>query len=1195
MDGVTVWEQMLYEFCQAWFEERDAQAALSFFTDDVAFIGTGEQEFVRGKEKMADYLREDILEIPEPFSFELKTIHHQQMAPDISSLAAELTLKNSAYVWRLRGFFTMVERDGKLLFDSLYFAEPGGSQRESEHYPHTLVMENAIRQRQELLNDSIAGGMLGGYLEPGFPFYFINRRMLDYLGYENEEEFVHDIGGLISNCIHPGDRELVDGAVVAQLEEKGEYVVEYRMKKRDGSYIWVHDIGRRVTAEDGRFAIASVCIDITERRQAQEEVMHLYNNIPGAVFRCRFDRDFSVIEANDGLFDFLGYTREEFAALGNRMSAVIHHEDLAIMADRLREQLKFGNTIRNENRLICRDGSVKWISIKAQLIREEDEQQHFYCVFVDITEEKRMQERIRDLYEKELAYFAELASSGGSIQGRLNATQNRMENYLTTSDVAIAQVGDTYDGTIANLSASAVDESYADTIRSALSREQVLADYSAGRVDYHFTFLRRRNDGSAFWSSTYFRSYRNPESGDIIVFFYTFDITEQKLQEQLLDQITQLDYDVITEVDMQSDTHRIISFNDRHESMVPRPGNFQREIRNIADQFMDEQSRREYLEKLGYRYMKDQLSRQDFYTFLVEMRNPQGELRIMRHRVFYISRELARVCIMRMDVTDIVRQEQRQKDDLAAALSAAEQANAAKSDFLSRMSHEIRTPMNAIIGMSTIAAQSLGDREQVADCLAKIGISSRFLLSLINDILDMSRIESGKMLLKNEKIPTEEFLNGINAICFNQAAAKGVEYECIADPVLDDCYIGDAMKLQQVLINILSNAIKFTNEGGRVTFSAEQRRRFKNTAVLRFVINDTGVGMSEEFIPHIFEPFSQESTGTTALYGGTGLGLAISKNIVDMMDGQITVRSIKGIGTEFTVEVKLGICEQERRCRHTQVQEYQFAHLKTLVVDDDVAVCESAIVTLREMGVKAEWVDSGRKAIERVSGLWADGKYYDMILIDWKMPEMDGIETARRIRGIVGPEVTIIIMTAYDWIAIEHEAKLAGVNLLMSKPMFKSSLISAFSKVMGEREEQASSERTVEYDFTGKRVLLAEDNQINTEVAKLLLESKGIVVDAVENGLQALERFSKSERGYYDAILMDIRMPLMDGLAATTNIRHLSNADARTIPIIAMTANAFDDDIEISRAAGMNAHLAKPIEPNRLYQTLYDFIFGKRG
>ena len=335
----------------------------------------------------------------------------------------------------------------------------------------------------------------------------------------------------------------------------------------------------------------------------------------------------------------------------------------------------------------------------------------------------------------------------------------------------------------------------------------------------------------------------------------------------------------MTEIDIQEDTHRPVSIHCGQKELVPGPSRFQDAIRKIADQCMEQEDREEYLQKLDYQYIKEHLEQKDSYSFIVEMRDRTGVMRVKRFQVFYINKALGRVGMSRTDVTDVARKEQRQKEDLAAALVAAEQANAAKSDFLSRMSHEIRTPMNAIIGMSTIAAQSIGDDEQVEDCISKIGISSRFLLSLINDILDMSRIESGKMLLKNEKIPTEDFLNGINSICYAQAAARGVDYECIVDPVLDDYYMGDAMKLQQVLINILSNAIKFTKEGGKVTLSAALRRKTKNDAVLRFIVNDTGIGISEEFIPHIFEPFSQESTGTTAPYGGSGLGLAISKNL----------------------------------------------------------------------------------------------------------------------------------------------------------------------------------------------------------------------------------------------------------------------------------------------------------------------------
>ena len=1059
--------EVIQAFLGAWFQRRDADGAAALLTEDVGFVGTGERESAQGRDEMAAYIRQDIREIPEPFQMELLPLQAQRLGERMCNYTVELKLKNSYYTWRLRGFFILEETGGDWRIKSLHVAEPSQNQKGGEHYPQALVLEHIAQTRQELLNDSLAGGMMGGYLEEGFPYYFVNRRMLDYLGYRDEADFVSDIGGLITNCMHPDDRAQVDTAVDEQLSQRNEYVVEYRMKKKDGSYIWVHDTGRTVTAEDGRKAILSVCIDITDVKQ--------------------------------------------------------------------------------------------------------------------------LQERVKERYEQELTYFAELSTTEGSIQGAINVTKDRMESYLSTSDVAIAEVGDTYTDTIEWLAASAIDPAYGETIRGTLDRAKVLRDYAAGKTDYHFEFLRRRNGGGSFWSRTSFRTCLNPEADDIIAFFYTEDVTEQKLQEFLLKRIARLDYDVIAEIDLVQGDYHTVARDQAQEGTIPPRGDFQTEIRNVAARVMNERDQDTFLHYLDFSYMKDRLARQDSYNFILEMRQA-GELRVKRFQVFYIDKEMGRACMTRTDVTDVVRQEQKQKAELASALAAAEQASAAKSDFLSRMSHEIRTPMNAIIGMSTIAAQSIGDDDQVADCLSKIGISSRFLLSLINDILDMSRIESGKMLLKNERIPTEEFLTGLNSICYAQAVAKDVEYECIVDPVLDDYYIGDAMKLQQVLLNILSNAIKFTPEGGKVTFSAAQHKRGKDSTTLRFIVNDTGVGMSEEFLPHIFEPFSQESTGTTALFGGTGLGLAISKNIVDMMGGKITVRSIRGLGTEFTVDVKLGISEEEKQRRHPKKHDYNFSHLKTLVVDDDVAVCESAVVTLHEMGMAAEWVDSGPKAIDRVKSLWDQNKYYDLILIDWKMPGMDGIETARHIRKIVGPEVTIIIMTAYDWVTIEHEAKLAGVNLLMSKPMFKSTLVSAFSKALGEKEAAAPA---AEYDFTGKRVLLVEDNAINTEVATMLLKSRGFQVDTAQNGLRALELFSKSTQGYYDAILMDIRMPQMDGLTAANNIRHLTNGDARTVPIIAMTANAFDDDIEKSKAAGMNAHLAKPIEPDRLYQTLFDFIFGK--
>lgn len=539
------------------------------------------------------------------------------------------------------------------------------------------------------------------------------------------------------------------------------------------------------------------------------------------------------------------------------------------------------------------------------------------------------------------------------------------------------------------------------------------------------------------------------------------------------------------------------------------------------------------------------------------------------------------------DIDSEMRESMAQSRALSDALAAAEQASKAKTLFLSNMSHEIRTPMNAIIGLNAIALNAPELSDKTRDHLEKIGSSANHLLSLINDILDMSRIESGKTVLKNEDFSFSKLLEQINSIFGAQCADKGLSYNCRIIGSLDAHYIGDNIKLRQVLINILGNAVKFTPKGGSVEVTAERIAHFDSRSTLRFTISDTGIGMSNEYLPKLFDTFSQEDSSATNKYGSSGLGMAITKNIVDLMNGNIEVQSEKGKGTTFTVTVTL--LDSAYSDGDTEDNDIHLGELSVLVIDDDSVACEHARLMLGKAGIACETVLSGREAIELVRLRQARQKPFDLLLIDLKMPEMDGIETAREIRKIVGHETAIIIITAYKWDDVLEKAKSAGIDSFIAKPLFADNVIEEFRSAY-KRKNPSRRNSGHKADLKGRNILLAEDVPINAEIVKMVLDMREINVDHAENGKIALEKFSESPPGHYDAVLMDVRMPEMDGLEATSRIRALDRADAKTIPIIAMTANAFDEDVQRSLQAGMNAHLSKPIDNNTLFKTLEDLI-----
>lgn len=528
---------------------------------------------------------------------------------------------------------------------------------------------------------------------------------------------------------------------------------------------------------------------------------------------------------------------------------------------------------------------------------------------------------------------------------------------------------------------------------------------------------------------------------------------------------------------------------------------------------------------------------------------------------------------------------QQQLRELEKAEKAATSANKAKSEFLSSMSHDIRTPMNGIVGMTAIAIANVHDMARVQDCLKKISLSSRHLLGLINDVLDMSKIESGKLSLNIDILSLRDVMENIVNIVQPQIKEKRQHFDIFIRDIESEEVCCDGVRLNQILVNLLSNAIKFTPEEGTINVYLFQEESPKGSDYVRchFRVRDNGIGMSPEFQKKIFETFSREDTKVQKIEG-TGLGMAITKFIVSMMGGTIEVESEQGKGSEFHV-----IIDFER----ATIQEVDMVlpSWRLLVVDNNEDLCRSATSALKEIGVQAEWVLDGEKALRKIEENHKRNTDYEIVLLDWKMPGMNGLETTREIRKIVGDEFPILIISAYDWSEIEDEARAAGVQGFISKPLFKSNLYLGLSRYVegAPDEDEQVNALEEERDFGGLRILLAEDNDLNWEIAEDILTDVGFEVEWAENGKICVEKFEQSAPGYYDAVLMDIRMPVMNGYDAAKAIRALNRADAR-LPIIAMTADAFSEDIQRCLECGMNEHVAKPIDIEKLMKLLKRYL-----
>ncbi len=963
----------------------------------------------------------------------------------------------------------------------------------------------------------------------------------------------------------------------------------------------------------------------SENLRAIEEIGR---HMPGGFLIYKAEKPGELLYANHAVYRIFGCDNgEEFHALtGGTFKGMLHPEDFETVSKSIEEQVEGDEAQMDytEYRIIRKDGAVRWVDDYGHYTLTEAYGGIYYVFLSDITEKHERMENDKAMRQAVIQALSEAYYALWLI------TDTEKESFAlySSNDAADAEYSAPDLERVRNMKYSEAKDYYvlnmvAEDDRPRLMRElslDCIRERLADNPHYNMNYLRRMPDGT----EKYFRielARMNMPNGKLGVVCGFKDVDrdvrrgqelqrrqkqelEQRLalQEQLLEQekhraqldnmITAMasDYRSVYHVDL--DNNEAICYRadpkdpDHYEEGMRFP--FHEHFAEYGETYVDEQYREGYREFIDPDHIREALSTESIIAYRYLARRESGEyyemLRMagVRHPADRDDHIVHAVGIGFTVIDAEMRESLEQRRVLMEALDAARQANSAKTSFLSRMSHEIRTPMNAIIGLNSLALKDETLLPRTREYLSKTGESAKHLLGLINDILDMSRIESGRMVLRNESFSFSAIMEQINTMVMSQCSDKGLKYECRILSRVDDYYIGDDMKLKEVLINILSNAVKFTDAPGRITMTVERTAVYGDQSTMKFCIEDTGIGMDKEFIPKIFDAFSQEDGSRKSRYGSTGLGMAITKNIVEMMNGTIEVESEKGVGSRFTVIVSLRNSEQRDSKR-----EIDPSALKVLVVDDDEITAEHARTVLDEVGIRTDVCFDGETALHMLELQYVKQEPYNLVLLDWKMPGMDGLETAKRIREHYDSETTVILLTAYNWDEIAGETVLDG---FLAKPLFASNVMEEFERV-ARRNNMSLFRVKQRAELKGRRILLAEDMEANAEIMMDILSLEDVEADHAENGRLALEMFERSQPGLYSAILMDVRMPVMDGLESAAAIRALDRPDAKTIPIIALTANAFDEDVQRSLQAGMNAHLTKPVETEHLFQILGELIY----
>ena len=1057
-------------------------------------------------------------------------------------------------------------------------------------YSDVTELQRVERERDSTY-DSIPGGVAKVLIGTQLSLLEANDNFFQMLGTDRTA-----YKGTLS-AVAPADRGAIVTAFMEAAETDAPVDIEYRCRRFDNERtIWIHLIARFVENAHGAKVYQCVFIDITKQKTAQ---IQLYRERDR--YRIIMENSADVIYEYDRKTDTVvfyetirrGDENEIAKHVSPNFSKKLYDQKIAHPEDAETVMRVFsgvqGGSAEVRLRNLKLNGDYVWCLLQGQPVYENGALARVVGIIRDITENKRIsqeKERLQRIFDLELRRDYESICQINPSTGRyVMCTPSNASYYdIPTSGI--------FSEELAHAISRIVCSEDRETCLKTMSIGNMLKTLEAEKEGTCY-YRVLTPDGSLRWKCARY-TYFGDDGSILLNVRDVHDIRIAQQQEEnrfraILRETCE--YIIETDVETKSYTLHLPTLINRYP--LADCSDYGSLIARYSERYVAPEDREAFLRAVSLPEALDRMRREGGSCSIKYTVNTNGSPAYKTWNMSLYRYDDNREYMLSyiLDITKLVleqqekeREAERNRQIIKDALTAAEQASRAKSDFLSRMSHEIRTPMNAVIGMTTIAAASLDNRDKLTDCLGKIGLSSRYLLSLINDILDMSRIESGKVSIINEEFDFRSFVEGISSLIYPQAKNKNIVFDLNIEGVVDERYRGDPLRLNQVLINILSNALKFTPEWHSVHLSIRETRRVRDRAYLQFIVRDTGIGMEKGLLTRIFEPFEQGGASISHSYGGSGLGLAISSNLVSLMNGHISVSSTPGVGSEFVVELPLLTVPD-----NTPKQDVSLEDIRVLVVDDDLVTCEHTTLILNRIGVDAEYVTSGKAAVTRVKSALQRHTCYNIALVDWKMPDMDGVETARSIRRIVGPDTLVIIMSAYDWTEIEARAREAGVDFFISKPIFQSVVQDVLLKATRRRQSAATLPVQKE-DFAGRRILLVEDNEINMEIARTLLEFRNASVDGACNGQQAVEMFRSSPPNHYDAVLMDVRMPVMDGIAATQAIRGLNRADAATVPILAMTANAFAEDIEQSRKAGMNEHLAKPIEPETLYARLASYF-----